>query len=598
MAADANRAAAPPSWRAFWLPWGLLVVVVALLCRLLWLSLFQGELGGDAIRYLWISDHVREGRWLLVPQLFSSPLLPVSIGLLSHLTGEAVTAARLIGISGNTLAVVLAMLWVWRLYPDQPVWAWLTGLGLASNHVWCRLAPFALTENLFYPALMALLLLALLIQQRPTWPRGLAFGAVWAALFFSREIGLLSGGAVFALLLSSLLCQARGFWRGLKQAKPLVWGALPILGCFLGLWMFWFYQAFGLISLGEGHRFYAAYTTTFERRQENHYPGYRQGEFAFFRLRPYELMEYTRCPPPGDERYPQGGAGNILRQPLTLLKVVGDNFLWSLQAFQKVTLPGFVMLFFILPLAWLRGRLILTSATYLLIACHGAILGLHFLGPVREARLIGWFFPWLYLALAVLVVWLWQRLHAADCRVWLKKAGSALLIFLMGFHLLFPQYFKEVPRRWAVRLEPHIHAQAAAFLRETAGPGQVLSSREAEAAYRVRAYWIGQPQGTTAELLEWLYLGGATYFLWTDKHPHQGDQELFWAPPAIIRQYYPELALVAEFSAPRNQTYGQRARLFRFQPDPAKLQVYQQQYPWAGTHPRQTWRPYRGQPSP
>ena len=148
------------SRESFWLPWGVVILGVALGCRLLWVLVFQGEVGGDAIRYLWISEHVRQGNWLLVPQLFSSPLLPLAIGLLTHLTGEALLAARLIGIVGNTLAVGLAMLWIRALTPERPALAWLTGLGLAVNHVWCRLAPFALTENFFYPLLMGLFLLA------------------------------------------------------------------------------------------------------------------------------------------------------------------------------------------------------------------------------------------------------------------------------------------------------------------------------------------------------------------------------------------------------------------------------------------------------
>ena len=87
-----------------------MVLLAALLCRLLWVSLFQGEIGGDAIRYLWIAEHVRRGQWHLLPQLFSSPLLPVSIGLLSRLTGDPVLAAKWIGVIMNTLAVGFAIL--------------------------------------------------------------------------------------------------------------------------------------------------------------------------------------------------------------------------------------------------------------------------------------------------------------------------------------------------------------------------------------------------------------------------------------------------------------------------------------------------------
>ena len=396
------------SRESFWLPWGVVVLGVALGCRLLWVLVFQGEVGGDAIRYLWISEHVRQGNWLLVPQLFSSPLLPLAIGLLTHLTGEALLAARLLGIVGNTLAVGLAMLWVRALTPERPALAWLTGLGLAVNHVWCRLAPFALTENFFYPLLMGLFLLALKVRERPRWSWGLAFGSVWGLLFLSREIGLFSGAAVFGLLLVSLFRRFRPPREGFQACLRLMAAALPPTLLIVGLWVFWFYQAFGIISLGEGQRFYAEYTGKFDRKSESSYPGYNQGEFDFFRLRPYELMEYTRFPRPGDERYPKASAIKLLAQPGKLTALIWDNLYWSLNEFKKVSLPGFLVLFGILPLGAIRGRIRLPSAAVFLFMVSLAILGLHFLGPVREARLIGWFFPWLYLALAVFFLWLWD----------------------------------------------------------------------------------------------------------------------------------------------------------------------------------------------
>ncbi len=549
---------------------------------------FQGEVGGDAIRYLWISEHVRQGHWLLVPQLFSSPLLPLAIGLLTHLTGDALTAARLIGVAGNTLAVALAMLWIRALTPERPVLAWLTGLGLAGNHVWCRLAPFALTENFFYPLLMGLFLIALKVRERPRWSWGLAFGIVWGLLFLSREIGLFSGAAVFGLLLLSLLRRFRPRREGLQACLRLIAAALPATMLIVGLWVFWFYQAFGIISLGEGQRFYAEYTSKFDRSSETSYPGYNQGEFAFFRLRPYELMEYTRFPRPGDERYPKATALQLLAQPGKLAALIWDNFYWSLNEFKKVTLPGFLVLFGVLPLGGLSGRLRLPPAAVFLFGASWAILGLHFLGPVREARLIGWFFPWLYLALAVFFLWLWNLLHQPDRSPRLTRIGSLLLVGLLGFHLLYPQYFKEVPHRWSIRQEPHIHTLAAEFLLKTFGPGAVISSREAEVAYRAQAYWIGQPQGNPADLVEWLYLGGADYLLFHDKYSQTPDQQILWADPARLHLAIPELELVAEFTSPRNQTYGRHARLFRFHPDQSRFRDYKRRYPWAGTHPRET----------
>ena len=168
--------------QSFWLPWGLMVLILALLARLLWVCLFQGEIGGDAIRYLWISEHVRRGEWHLLPQLFSSPLLPVIIGLISRLTGDPALTATWVGVIMNTVAVGLAMMVFRQLFPTRPVLAWFTGLGLACNHVWCRLAPFALTENLFYPVLMAYFWLLLRWRQHPTWRRGLALGILLGSI--------------------------------------------------------------------------------------------------------------------------------------------------------------------------------------------------------------------------------------------------------------------------------------------------------------------------------------------------------------------------------------------------------------------------------
>ncbi len=99
---------------------------------------------------------------------------------------------------------------------------------------------------------------------------------------------------------------------------------------------------------------------------------------------------------------------------------------------------------------------------------------------------------------------------------------------------------------------------------------------------------MGLPQGSPAGRLEGLYLGRADYLLWTDKHPLRPDQEILWAETAELRRVLPELELVAELTATGNQTYGQRARLFRFRPDPEHFRLLQQRYPWAGTHPRST----------
>ena len=573
--------------QSFWLPWGLMVLIIALLTRLLWVILFQNEIGGDAIRYLWISEHVRQGQWLLLPQLYTSPLLPTSIGLLSRLTGDPVLAARGLGVIMNTVAVGLAMMVIRQLFPTRPALAWFTGLGLAINHVWCRLAPFALTENLFYPLLMGYFLVLLRLRQNPTWRRGLTLGILWGALYLSREIGLFIGALGFLAWIGSMFWQNRRsgqFARIVTLAKV----SLPlfsILAVILGIWIYWFYSSLGIVSLGEGQRFYATYTSQFDRQSESTYPGYAGGEFDFFRLHPYEIMEYSRFPSPGDPRYPQGTAWRIFANPLKLSSLVWDNLKWSLKEFQRVSVVGFIVLFIFLPWRWWQGRLAVTSDVLWFYGLNWSILGLTFLGPLREARLIGWFFPWLYLSLGAAVIWAW-----AESDQWFPDRNrrylvKICLIGLVLFTFLFPQYLKEVPRRWQVHREPHTHKLAADYILANFGKGAVISSGEAEVAYLAGAYWIGQPNTKAENLLEWLYLGGADFLLINDRYGVGGGREIFWSTPEKVEQAFPELKLLASFEGVKNFAYGHKARLFRFTPDPKKFLEYQQKFPWAGTHP-------------
>ena len=394
----------------FWPFW--VILALALFVRLLWSDLFQNFIGADAIRYLWISQHVSRGEWQLLPQLYTSPLLPALTGLLARVTQDNLLAGRIIGILSNTLAVGLAMLWIRRLFPQRPALAWLTGLGLALNHVWCRTAPFVLTDNLFYFWLIGLLWLMTLLMEQVTWIRAMAFGLVWAFLFLSREIGLYCGAWVFMVLVVAL------FWQQ-KTLKPVRGellrfniASLSVLALMLLLWGAWFYHSFGIISLGEGRRFYTVSTQKFDRKSRH--PYYENGSMSFFNLRPYELMEFTRFPKPDDERYPPSGAFTLLHQPLLTFQIIGDNFLWSYREFQRVTLVGCMTLFFLIPLGLLTCRLSLPPSVFWTFGASVGMLGLHFLGPVREARLIGWFFPWLYLGLAGFTLWLGQRVQASN----------------------------------------------------------------------------------------------------------------------------------------------------------------------------------------
>lgn len=575
-----------------------MVLAAAFLIRLLWLDLFRNFIGADAIRYLWISQHVSRGEWQLLPQLYTSPLLPTLVGLLAGLTQDQLLAGRIISLLSNTLAVGLAMVLVRRLFPSKPALAWLTGLGLAVNHVWCRLAPFVLTDNLFYLLLLSLLWLMSLLWERVSWPRALAFGLAWGLLFLCREVGLYCGGVVFLVLLTALLWPRPQRESGGRELWRLSVGSLSVLALLLILWGAWFYQTFGVISLGEGRRFYTSYTQKFDRK--GRHPSYEKGTMSLFNLRPYEQMEFTRFPQPDDARYPAPGSLTLLQRPLVTLQVVWDNLVWTYREFLRTTLVGSITLFLLVPLGMVTRRLEIPAGVVWTFGASLGMLGLHFLGPVREARLVGWFFPWLYLSLGGLVLWLWQWVQSHSLLGRAGKKSAAILIGAMFFfHLLYPQYFKEVPRRWSQRLNPQVHLLAAAQIRQTFGPGAVIAAREPEVAFRSQGYWIGLPYGTTEELVAWLYLGAADFLLLHDLQAIPEDEKIFWADPEELRKHVPELEVVAEFSLPDSPAFGKRGRLLRFHPRPEKFAGYREQFPWAGTHPRVTgaWVPDKSAPS-
>ena len=581
------------TYQSFWLPWGVMVLTIALLVRLLWVNLFQVDIGGDAIRYLWISEHVRRGDWHLLPQLYSSPLLPVCIGLLSRLAGDPALVAKWLGVMMNTLSVGLAMAIIRRLFPTQPFLGWFIGAALAVNHVWCRLAPFAMTENLFYPLLMAFFWILLRCRQHPTNLWEMALGVCWGGLFLSREIGLYYGTMGFLAWIGALAWQNRHLNKmtQIKMVAKFSFPPLAVLSVILIGWMYWIYLSLGIVSLGEGPKFYATYTKQFDRQSEATYPGYNQGESAFFRLHPYEFMEYTRFPRPEDPRYPQGKSWQMLADPVGLIAKLVDNLVWSLKEFQRTTSVGFLVLFIYLPWRWWQGRVSPPSDALWLYGVNWSFLILTFLALVREARIIGWFFPWLYLGLGLAVNFVWTQMST-----WLpgknqQLLGKILLIILVSSNLLYPQYFKEVPRRWQVRQEPHVHQVAAAEILKNFGPNAIISSVQAEVAYRAGGYWIGQPNTDAKNLLEWLYLGNGDFLLINDRYGLGEGREILWSAPEEVEKTFPELKLVAGFEGLKNAAHGHKARLFRFTPNPQKMAEYRRIYPWAGTPPGKRVQP-------
>jgi hypothetical protein len=440
---------------------------------------------------------------------------------------------------------------------------------------------------------MALLLLMTLILDRLTWTRALAFGLVWSLLFLSREIGFYCGAVGFFFLLGALFWTSKPTGTALRELVQVTSGSLAVLALILLLWGTWYYRTFGIISLGEGPRFVTSYTRQFDRGSRHPYYETGTGSMSFFHLRPYELMEFTRFPAPGDERYPQSSALTVLKQPFLTGRIIWDNLLWSYREFQRLTLVGYLTVFFFVPLGLLTRRLRLPVPVYWIFGASLGILGLHFLGPVREARHIGWFFPWLYLGLAGFTFWLWGVVQNRPWPNAARKTAIALIGGLFLFHLLYPQYFKELPRRWPLRLAPQVHILGSGEILKNFGPGAVIASREPEVAYRSGGYWIGLPFGTAAEVVAWLYLGGADYLLLNDIAAIPEEEKIFWAPPQELQEQFPELEVVADFHLTASSGYGTNGRLLRFRPQPGELARYREQFPWAGTHPRTTgaWAP-------
>jgi len=557
------------------------ILLLALVVRILWLLIFQQEYGHDAIRYLWVSEHVTYQEWERLPQLFTSPLLPFAIGLLSWLTGENLWTGRIFCLLCNTSAVGLAMLFTRRVIPPWPALAWLTGIGLALNHVWAELAPFVMTDNLFYPILFGLLLLMVSLLKNPTWETGLAFGGLWALLYLTRDNGLYCGGVIFGVLVITRLWKVGGIKTSIKQFLKLSGSVSVILVAIISLWVYYYYCTFGIISLGEGWRFYLNWVQA--DVQGEHPLKYHAGTVGPFKYRPYEYMEYTRAPLPNDPRYPKARAANFMRDMATRVSGIPRNLHFAVKEIKLILLPGVIGLILLFRGRYYQGINLTLLAPALWASL--VLLGLHLVALVREARHIAWFFPWLYLGLSASTLWVWDCLHTkvqSDARkTWL----SLLLVLVFVFLLLYPDYFKEFPHRWRMRQTPHLYQLSSEYILKHHGPGAVISSRHMEVVYRSRGLAIGLPEGNAAELVEWLYLGGADYLLFTSKYPRTSAQKFFWGDPDEIQRQYPELKLVAEFHSD-NRAYPQHGRLFRFHPDPARLAKYQEQYPWAGTPPR------------
>ena len=566
--------------------WFCLVLSLALVVRIYWLLIFEKCYGIDAIHYLWISEHVSRGEWNLLPRLFTSPLLPLLAGLSSWVTGENLWTGRVICILGNTLAVGLAMLLVRRGFPERPALAWLTGLSLSFNDVWAGLSPYFLTDNLFYPEIIGLLLLFFYLSENPTILTGLAFGALWALTYLTRDVGLYCGGILFVVLIVSRLRITWNLTKSIIQGIKLIIPILSMLFIIGGLWVYWFYTSFGIISLGEGPRFYLSGTNAIKSNSD--IACYQNGSLGPFHFRPYEMMEFTRAIRPGDERYPVSLSWKHLLDFNKNGERIWINIIYTLHEFKSISIIlGLIGLILLILTGSFSHPMGLTLISSLL------LLGLHIFAQVRDIRHIAWFFPWIYLGLAAVTVWFWDLIQTSFSNKFIRIGLSLVLIGLFCYNLLSPQYLKELPYRWSIRKLPQVHQLAADQIIKSHGFSAVISSREPEVAYRASGYWIALPNGTAEEMVTWLYLGGADYLFLQDGAPIPEQEKIFWADPVILQDKFPELKLVADFNLIESPAYGRRGRLYRFEPNPAKFEKYREQFPWAGTHPRVSgaWAP-------
>jgi|GEM_PF-4824300 len=556
------------------------ISLLALLVRIVWLMACRQEYGHDAIRYLWISEHVFFREWDRLPQLFTAPLLPLIVGMLSWLTGDVLWTGRIFSLLANTLAVILATVLMLRLIPERPILAWLTGLGLALNHVWASMAPFVMTDNLFFAIMIGLQIVMVQLLQKPSWPAGMLYGGLWALLYLTRDNGLYCGGVMLGVIIIAYWRQIAGMKDKLKQIIRVTVAISLIFIPIVSLWVYINYCTFNIVSLSESWRFYFHWVQA--ERQGDHPLKYYGGGVGPFRYRPYEYMEYTRVPLPDDARYPQEISQDFFNNLKLRLLGLPRNLHFAGKEVKLIILPAVIGLYLIFWGKYFQGLpknnlgIILTANLILLIS--------HLLALVRESRHIAWFFPWIYLGLSAAGLYGWDFLRSRGYQKSLRLFLSGLFVLAYAFLLLYPDYFKELPRKLRMAGTPHLYQLSSEYILKNFGPGAVISSRHLEIVYRSRGLAIGLPEGDAAEIIEWLYLGGADFLLFTNKFPRTSAQDVFWGDPGQISRLYPELELVAEFHA-ENRVYPQHGRLFRFRPDPVHFSRLQERYPWAGRRP-------------
>ena len=185
-----------------------------------------------------------------------------------------------------------------------------------------------------------------------------------------------------------------------------------------------FYHSFGIVSWGEGHRFYGNFSQDCEVKTGSR--NYQDGLCGWNKLRPYEIMEYTRFPKPGDSRYPPAPGLGIFFNPKRLLNNILGNLGFGLREFQR----SLVDWFYYHPgidTRWACWRGDYPGPWVIMVfLAHCGFLGLHLLGPAWDARAFAWFFPWFYLGLA------------ATVGVALALGGEAA--FFARFNVLFRWY--------------------------------------------------------------------------------------------------------------------------------------------------------------
>ena len=208
-----------------------------------------------------------------------------------------------------------------------------------------------------------------------------------------------------------------------------------------GSWTGLFYYSFGILSWGEGPRFYGHFSHNCDKSSDNR--SYQNGGCGLFEMRPYEFMESF-------DSQNQATAAIHQRRVLAWFltrrkspKTSGPTFFLVCCEFQRVSIIGMFAIFVVIPLGLAKGRIVLDKSVILVFLAHCGIVGLHLLGArVVCSRTFASFFLWIYLGLAATSIWLWHFVREHSFLKRFPTFFSGLIVIHVFIYTSFPAIFQ------------------------------------------------------------------------------------------------------------------------------------------------------------